>query len=98
MNVAIEGGEPRLARARSEQWAPALATLLALVLAAATAKLVLDSAAGHKPLVPTSPAISTWLRGIGQRLDYRDLLILLLVFSGAYAGLLTLSVVRGARS
>lgn len=91
MNVAIEGGGPRLARARSAQWAPALATLLALVLVAVTAKLVLDSAAGHRPLVPTSPAISGWLRGLGQRLDYRDLLILLLVFSGAYAGVLALS-------
>jgi hypothetical protein len=91
VSVAIERGEPRLARARSERWAPAAATALALVLAAVTAKLVLDAAAGHRPLVPTSPAIANWLIGIGQRLEYRDLLILLLVFAGAYAGLLALA-------
>jgi hypothetical protein len=95
VSVAIEGGGPRLARPRSELWAPALAALLALVLAVVTAKLVLDSAAGHKPLVPTSPAIAGWLRGLGQRLSYKDLLILLLTFSGAYGGML---VVAGAFS
>ena len=58
MSVAIERGEPRLARARSERWAPALARVLALVLAAVTAKLVLDAAAGHRSLVPLSPDIS----------------------------------------
>jgi alpha-1,6-mannosyltransferase len=68
-----------------------LATLLALVLAAVTAKLVLDAASGHRPLVPTSPDIAGWLRGVGQRLSYSDLLILLLVFAGAYAGLLALA-------
>ena len=91
MSVAIERAEPRLARARSERWAPALATAFALVLAAVTAKLVLDAAAGHRPLVPASPAIANWLVGIGQRLEYKDLLILLLVFTGAYAGLLTVA-------
>lgn len=88
MSVAIERGEPRLARARSERWAPALASALALVLVAVTAKLVLDAAGGRRPLVPLSPDISSWLRGVGQRLEYKDLLILLLVFAGAYVGLL----------
>jgi hypothetical protein len=91
VSVAIEGGEPGLARTRSARWAPALATALALALAVVTAKLVLDAAAGHKPLVPSSPAIATWLRGLGQRLSYSDLLVLLLVFASAYAGLLALA-------
>jgi len=91
VSVAIERREPRVAPARSEQWAPALAGALALVLVAVAAKLVLDAAEGHRPLVPTSPDIASWLRGVGQRLEYRDLLILLLVFTGAYAGLLALA-------
>jgi hypothetical protein len=91
VSVAVEGGERRLARARSEQWAPALAALLALALAVVTAKLVLDSAAGHRPLVPTSPAIAGWLKGLGQRLSYKDLIVLLLTFSGAYAGILAVT-------
>ncbi|HWX74730.1 MAG TPA: polyprenol phosphomannose-dependent alpha 1,6 mannosyltransferase MptB, partial [Solirubrobacteraceae bacterium] len=91
MSVAIERGEPRLARARSRPWEPALAAALALVLSAVTVKLVLDAAAGHKPLVPTSPDIASWLRPLGQRLEYKDLLILLLVFAGAYAGLLAVA-------
>jgi hypothetical protein len=98
VSVAIEGGEPRLARARTAQWAPALAALLALALAVVTAKLVLDAAAGHKPLVPTSPAIAGWLRGLGERLSYKDLLILLLVFSGAYGGLVAVSAALGKRA
>jgi alpha-1,6-mannosyltransferase len=91
VSVAIERGEPRLARARSEWWATALASALALALAAVTAKLVLDAAGGHRPLVPLSPDISSWLRGLGQRLEYQDFLILLLVSTGLYAGLLALA-------
>jgi hypothetical protein len=93
VSVAVERGERGLAGASLRQWAPAAALLLALLLAAATVKLVLDAAVGHRPLVPASPDITGWLRGPGQRLEYRDFLILLLVFSGAYAGLLAL---RGA--
>jgi hypothetical protein len=93
VSVAVERGERRLAGASLRQWAPAAAMLLALLLAAVTVKLVLDAAVGHRPLVPASPNISGWLRGAGQRLEYRDFLILLLVFSGAYGGLLAL---RGA--
>jgi hypothetical protein len=98
VSVAIEGGAPRLARARAARWAPVLATLLALLLAVVAAKLVLDAAAGHKPLVPSSPAIAGWLRSLGQRLSYKDLLILLLVFSGAYAGLVAVSAAFSKRA
>lgn len=91
MSVAVQPGERGLARPRSELWAPALATLLALLLAAVTAKLVLDASLGRRPLVPASPPITGWLRGLGERLDYNDLLILLLVFTGAYGGLLALA-------
>jgi Glycosyltransferase family 87 len=98
VSVAIEGGGPRLARARAAQWAPALAALLALVLALVTAKLVLDAAAGHKPLVPTSPAIAGWLRPLGQRLTYKDLLILLLTFAAAYGGVLALAAAFSKRA
>ena len=98
MSVAVERGEPRLARASLRQWAPAAALLLALLLAAVTVKLVLDAAVGHRALVPLSPDISSWLRGPGQRLEYRDFLILLLVFSGAYAGLLALARALPARA
>jgi len=78
-------------RVRSERWAPALATLLALALVAATAEIVLDGAAGLSPLIPKSPAIAGWLGGIGERLGYRVFLIALLVFTVAYAGLLALA-------
>ena len=86
------------ARTRTEQWAPALAALLALVLVAATAEIVLDGAIGHSPLIPKSPAIAGWLTTpfgggvrIGERLGYRVFLIAILLFAGAYAGLLALS-------
>jgi hypothetical protein len=98
VSVAIEGGGPRLARARAAQWAPALAALLSLLLAVVTAKLVLDAAAGHKPLVPSSPAIAGWLRSLGQRLSYTDLLILLLLSSGAYAGIVASSAAFSKRA
>jgi alpha-1,6-mannosyltransferase len=83
-------GEFSVARTRSEQWVPALATLLALLIVAATAEIVLDGALGHSPLIPKSPEIAGWLQGIGERLGYRSFLIAMLLFSAAYAGLLTL--------
>jgi alpha-1,6-mannosyltransferase len=83
-------GEFSVARTRSEQWVPALATLLALLIVAATAEIVLDGALGHSPLIPKSPEIAGWLQGIGQRLGYRTFLIAILLFSAAYAGLLAL--------
>jgi hypothetical protein len=83
--------EPRLARARTVGWTPALATLLALLLVAAAAEIVLDGAAGLSPLIPKSPDISAWLQGSGERLGFRVFLIALLVSSGAYTGLLVLA-------
>jgi alpha-1,6-mannosyltransferase len=81
----------RRARAKAARWAPALATLLALLIVAATAEIVLDGALGHSPLIPKSPAIAGWLEGIGERLGYRVFLIAIIVFACAYAGLLVLA-------
>jgi len=89
VSVAAEG-ELGFARTRSEHWAPALATLLALLLVAATAEIVIDGSLGHSALIPKSPVIAGWLQGIGERLGYRIFLIALLVFAAAYAGLLAL--------
>ena len=91
MSVAVQGSELGVTRARSVGWAQVLATLLALVLIAATAEIVLDGALGHSALIPKSPAISGWLAGIGERLGFRVFLIALLSFSGAYCGLLALA-------
>jgi alpha-1,6-mannosyltransferase len=91
VSVAVERAEPGLSRARLNQWAPALAALCAVLVLAATAEIVLDGSLGHSALIPKSPAIASWLRGIGERLGYRVFLIALLVFSGAYAGLLALA-------
>lgn len=89
MSVAAQS-ERGVAHVRSERWAPALATLLALLLVAAAAEIVLDGAAGLSPLIPKSPQIAGWLQGIGERLGYRVFLIALLVSSCAYAGLVAL--------
>jgi alpha-1,6-mannosyltransferase len=83
-------GAVRVGEARAGRWALALAGLCALLLVAATAEIFLDGALGHSPLVPKSPEIAGWLRGIGERLGYRVFLIALLAFTGAYAGLLAL--------
>jgi alpha-1,6-mannosyltransferase len=91
VSVAVERAEQGLARARPNQWAPALATVCGVLLVAATAEIVLDGALGHSALIPKSPEIAGWLRGIGERLGYRVFLIALLVFSGAYAGVLALA-------
>ena len=69
---------------------PVLATLFALVLLAATAEIVLDGALDHSALIPKSPDISGWLKGIGERLSYRVFLVAILAFSAAYGGLLAL--------
>ena len=71
MSVAAPG-ELSLPRTRSEQWVPVLATLFALVLLAATAEIVLDGALDHSALIPKSPDISGWLKGIGERLSRDD--------------------------
>jgi Glycosyltransferase family 87 len=93
VSVAAQS-ERGFTRVRSEErWAPALATLLGLLLLAAALEIVLDGAAGHSPLIPKSPDISAWLQGVGERLGYRVFLIALLVSTGAYSGLVAL--VRG---
>jgi len=81
VSVAAEG-ELGFARTRSEQWAPVLLALLALLLVAATAEIVLDGALDHSALIPKSPEIAGWLKGIGERLGYRVFLIALLTFTG----------------
>ncbi len=90
--------ELRVPHTRSARWAPALATLLALLIVAATAEIVLDGALGHSPLIPRSPQIAGWLTTsfgggarIGERLGFRVFLIAILVFAGAYAGILALA-------
>jgi hypothetical protein len=90
VSVAVQR-ERGVAGVRFERWAPALATLLALLLVAAAAEVVLDGAAGLSPLIPKSPSIAGWLQGIGERLGYRVFLIALLVSTGAYAGLVALA-------
>jgi hypothetical protein len=75
---------------RIQRWAPVLATLLALVLVAGAAEIVLDGAAGLSPLIPKSPEIAGWLRGIGERLGFRVFLIALLASTAAYGGLVVL--------
>ncbi|HEV2923840.1 MAG TPA: polyprenol phosphomannose-dependent alpha 1,6 mannosyltransferase MptB [Solirubrobacteraceae bacterium] len=90
MSVATQS-ERGVARIRSDWWRPALVSLLALLLVAATAELVLDGAAGRSPLVPKSPPIAGWLAGIGERLGYRVFLIAILSFAGAYAAMLLLT-------
>ncbi len=97
MSVAAEG-ELGLARTRSEQWAPVLVALLALLLVAATAEIVLDGALDHSALIPKSPEIAGWLKGIGERLGYRVFLIAILTFTGAYAALVALAGRAGAIS
>jgi alpha-1,6-mannosyltransferase len=96
VSVAAQG-ERGLPQVRSARWAPALASLFALTLIAATAEIVIDGAVGHSGLIPKSPPIAGWLGGIGERLGYRVFLIALLASCAAYAGLLLLArAARGA--
>jgi alpha-1,6-mannosyltransferase len=90
VSVAAQS-EPGHTRSRPAQWAPALAAVCGLLLVAATAEIVLDGALGHSALIPKSPEIAGWLRGLGERLSYRVFLIAILVSAGAYAGLLALA-------
>jgi alpha-1,6-mannosyltransferase len=90
VSVAAQS-ELGLPRSRAAQWAPALAAVCGLLLVAATAEIVLDGALGHSALIPKSPEIAGWLRGLGERLGYRVFLIAILVSAGAYAGLLALA-------
>ncbi len=90
MSVAA-ASELSLTRIRSARWSSALAGLFALLIVAATAEIVLDGALDHSALIPKSPEIAGWLQGIGERLGYRVFLIAILVFMGAYAGVLALA-------
>jgi hypothetical protein len=90
VSVATQS-ERGVARIRSDWWRPALVSVLALLLVAATAEIVLDGAAGRSPLIPKSPPIAGWLAGIGERLGYRVFLIAILSFAGAYAAMLLLT-------
>jgi Glycosyltransferase family 87 len=83
--------ELSLTRIRSARWSSALAGLFALLIVAATAEIVLDGTLDHSALIPKSPEIAGWLQGIGERLGYRVFLIAILVFMGAYAGVLALA-------
>jgi alpha-1,6-mannosyltransferase len=89
VSVATQS-ERGVGRIRSGSWRPALVSLLALLILAATTDIVLDGAAGRSPLIPKSPPIASWLAGIGERLGYRVFLIAILVFAGAYAAMLLL--------
>jgi alpha-1,6-mannosyltransferase len=90
VSVAAQG-ERGVARIRSGWWRPALASLTALVIVAATGEIVLDGAAGRSPLIPKSPPIAGWLHGIGERLGYRVFLIAILSYAAAYAVMLALA-------
>ena len=92
----VAQSERGLLRVRHERWAPALASVLALVLVAAVVEVVLDGALGHSPEAPLSPDISGWLQGIGERLGFRVFVIALLVCTCAYGGLLALAGRAGA--
>ena len=52
MSVAAQGELGSRSGVRSARWAPALASLLALVIVAATVEIVLDGAAGHTGVIP----------------------------------------------
>jgi alpha-1,6-mannosyltransferase len=75
---------------RGLSWQEVLGALLVLLMLAATAEIVLDSAVGRSPVNPKAPSIAGYLSGLGTRLGYRTFLIALLVDIGAYGGLLAL--------
>jgi alpha-1,6-mannosyltransferase len=89
--AGASGGLGRVGAKRIERFTPALAVVFTLVLLAATSEIVLDAAAGNSPLLPKSPSITHWMSGIGELLGFRVFLIALLVFSGAYAGMLLIA-------
>jgi hypothetical protein len=97
VSVAI-GSERDAPGARTVRWAPALATLLCLLIVLATGEVVVDGSVGHSPLIPKSPAIAGWMSGIGERLGFRVFLIALLVSVASYLGLLVLGSRLGAIS
>lgn len=95
--AAIASSTPAWLQRRLGRRARLLAGAFSLLLLAATAEIVLDAAAGHSPLVPKSPTFTHWMSFVGEALGFRVFLIALLVFVGAYAGLLALSRVVSSR-
>lgn len=95
--AAIASSTPAWLQRRLGRRARLLAGACSLLLLAATAEIVLDAAAGHSPLVPKSPTFTHWMSFVGEALGFRVFLIALLVFTGAYAGLLALSRVVSSR-
>jgi hypothetical protein len=91
VSVAAQSLAQGPARIRAARWASALNAVCALVLVAATAEIVIDAAAGHTPVVPKSPAIASWLSGLGVHLDYRIFLVAIISASAAYLGMLALA-------
>jgi len=73
-----------------------VASLLGLLLVAATLEIVLDAVVGHSALTPKTPDTAGWLSGIGERLGFRVFLTALVVCCVAYAGLLLLARTRPA--
>lgn len=86
-----------MSQGRLGRWAPALAGVFTALLLLACAEIVLDSAAGHSPLIPKSPSITKWMSAVGEPLGFRVFLIALLVLCGAYAGILALSRLVSSR-
>jgi hypothetical protein len=97
VSVAV-GSERAASGVRTVRWAPALASLLCLLIVLATGEVVVDGSVGHSPLIPKSPAIAGWMSGIGERLGFRVFLIALLVSVASYLGLLVLGSRLGAVS
>lgn len=90
-------GRPAFGEGRLGRWPQALAGLFTVLLLLATGEIVLDAAVGSSPLIPKTPSITKWMAGIGEPLGFRVFLIALLVFCGAYAGIVALSRVLSSR-
>jgi hypothetical protein len=74
---------------RAPAWQLTLAAAFALVMVLSTGLIVLDAARGVSIEVPASPYLGGWLRSLGGgHLTITVFVECLLVFTGAYAGLL----------
>jgi Glycosyltransferase family 87 len=98
VSVAAPSERLPVGLSRRAGWTPALASLLGLLVLAATVEVVLDGAVEHSPLIPRQPRIAGWLSGIGERLGYRVFLIAVLVALVAYVGLAVLAAAKGERA
>lgn len=70
---------------------PRVAIGLGVLLVVALGMLIVDAADGASPLLPPSPSMTKWLEGLGEPLTFENFLILLLVFTAGYAGLIAYS-------